>query len=178
MPDFDRDAIVWTEAEAEDRDALLLNLGRKVDSRRLAEVGDAAEETVHSAYLEILTREEGGVCERVSRISDDLGYDLRIRTTRGLLRVEVKAAAGTQLLRFFLTRNEAEVARRTDTWCIVICAHTQQQGMTIVGHLLLAQIEPYLPSDPILKGGSWEVCRIIIPAHQVIAGLPLPGYQE
>ncbi len=174
MPDVDRDALVWTEAESADRDALLMGLGRKVDPRRLQRIGNEAEEAVLSAYEDLLNSQGGGFCEQVSKISDDLGYDLRIQTPRGALRVEVKAAAGTQRLRFFLTRNEAEVARRVHNWRIVICSRGELQGMMIAGHLFPDQLQPYLPRDPVTRGGSWEVCRIVIPAHELALGLPWP----
>jgi hypothetical protein len=174
MPENDREVLEWTEADVIEREAFLLGMARKADAQRLADVGRVAEEYVMERYHSLLEANGGGSCERVSLISDQLGYDLVVSTLRGSIRVEVKAAAGVSLLRVFLSRNEAEVAGRTATWRMVFCVGVPPRDETrIAGHLVPSDLSGRLPLDP--RGSSrWETCRLIVPTSRLRPELPLP----
>jgi hypothetical protein len=174
LPENDRAVLEWTEADVADREAFLLGMARKADPIRQIEVGNFAEELVVERYKDLLSMSGGGKCERVSLVSDQLGYDLLVTTVQGSIRVEVKAAAGLSLLRVFLSRNEAEVAARIATWRMVVCVGPPESGqMRIAGHLLPSDLDGRLPTDP-ESGGSWEECRLVLPTQVLHPELPLP----
>jgi hypothetical protein len=173
MPEDDRAVLELTDADAANREAFLLGMARKVDMQRLAALGDMAEMYVVEQYRALLESKGGGLCERLSVISDQLGYDLSVTTPQGTIRVEVKAAAGVNLLRVFLTRHEADVASRLPTWRLVICRSVVHgTDLKIAGHLLPEDLNDRLTFDSDY-GGTWESCRLILPADLLRSELPL-----
>jgi hypothetical protein len=173
MPEDDRAVLELTEADVATREAFLLGMARKVDAQRLAALGALAEAYVVAQYGELLESIGGGTCNQLSIISDQLGYDLSVTTSQGTIRVEVKAAAGVNVLRVFLTRHEVEVAQRIPTWRLVICRSIlHSTEFRIAGHLMPGDLIGRLPVDS--DSGSWETCRLVLPTDLLRSELPLP----
>ena len=178
VPDADQDALRQLLADAARREALLLTLGRTLDTARLAEIGAAGEEHVAAACRQhLLDRgrpDLAAAVHRVSQRSDQLGYDVTSPDTAGHRhRLEVKttgSAAGR--VEFFLSRNEATVGRHDTSWALVAVRRDRDDSLHLVGWCRALTLVPLLPHD-ISPDGRWTSVRISLPVEAFVPGLPL-----
>lgn len=164
--------------ESEPRDA---TRDRSVaDLLLLSALGAAGEEHVVDACRNQLRELERpdlaeGV-QRVSLISDALGYDVTAPKIVGqprALEVKTQLGAAANSVRFFLTRNEFEVGRRTPTWALVACTATEPTpaACTVVGWCRADALRPYLPLD---HHGRWTEALVVLPSAVLSEGVPDP----
>ncbi|MEU5914833.1 DUF3883 domain-containing protein [Micromonospora sp. NPDC047527] len=139
------------------------------------ELGALGEEHVLNACraeLEELGRPDlSEQTQRVSLVSDSLGYDIFAPNLQGPgRRLEVKTQGGRprEAFRFFLSRNEYEVGRRDGNWAIV-CCELAVEGVRIVGWCRALALTPYLPVD---RNGRWTESLVHLPVTVLHAGLP------
>ncbi|GAA1435941.1 hypothetical protein GCM10009616_34460 [Microlunatus lacustris] len=180
VPVADQDALRQLLHDASRREALLLNLGRTVDSAMLAEYGDLGEQHVVQACQRYLRDEQqrpdlAAQVSQVSRQSDQLGYDVTSPDTTGRRhRIEVKttgSAAGDRV-EFFISRNEATVGERDPCWSLVAVRRDADQSLEIVGWCRGLTLLPLLPRD-LSPQGRWTSVRLSVPKTEFIPGLPL-----
>lgn len=142
-----------------------------------AAYGAAGEEAVVFACREQLAglgREDlvQGV-QRVSLISDVLGYDVAAPALGGNLRLlEVKTeSSGTTEARFYLSRNEYEVGRSRPGWALVYCrAPDGPDGhVDVVGWCRASALREFLPED---HRGRWTEARVRLPLRVLLPGIP------
>jgi hypothetical protein len=93
--------------------------------------------------------------QRVSLISDQLGYDVVAPTLRGKVRrMEVKTTSRSAQTHFevYLSRNEAAVAVRDPSWTLVLCQACDSSRAEVVGWCRANAFAPVLPSDKHPRG--------------------------
>jgi hypothetical protein len=159
------------------REAMLLALRNRYDPTALAALGALGEEAVvHVARteLEALGRSDlARLTQRVSLISDQLGYDVVApRIDRSVRRLEVKTmgVSGEGVAYFILSRNEVETGRRDPNWALVVCRVQVDESITIVGWCREAALEPYLPVDG--AGSTWREALFTLPETLLHSGIP------
>lgn len=174
----DEEALLDLLPDAERREELLLQLGRRHDQERNAVIGDVGERlVVANARTELaqlgradLARE---VC-RVSLISDQLGYDVRAPRLQGPpRRLEVKSSTSVeQHVEVFLSRNEADAGRKTDGWSLVVChvVNVERAEGSILGWWSYEGLAHQFPRD--VDGGTWQQARLTLSISDAHPGLP------
>lgn len=168
IPDADLTAISSTLESAEAREALLLSMGERVDPLALSALGNAGEEHVISLCRAILERKGRPdlvpAVQRVSLVSDRLGYDIVCPTTmEGLVRLEVKTMAGRGPdAECYLSRNESVVAARDPRWRLVVCSQGADGPVTLLGWCGFHDFADDLPADRTARG-RWHSVRLRIP---------------
>lgn len=180
IPDPEADALAGVVSDPEQREALLLAAQRTVDQQARTQVGDAGEELVvreAQGELRRLGRPDlAAQVRRLSVMSDELGYDLRLPRLDGRAwRAEVKATRSARAsLRLYLSRGEAEAARRLRDWVLVIC-HIPPNGISeVIGWCSFSTLRCYLPRDQ-HRHGRWDSVRIMLAPSKLTAGLPPLG---
>jgi hypothetical protein len=178
VPDDDQDALRQLIAEAARREALLLTLGRTLDSARLVEIGSEGEDFVVEACRQHLLERErpdlAAAVHRISQHSDQLGYDVTSPDTAGQRhRIEVKTTStGLGRVEFFLSRNEATVGKRDSSWSLVAVRRERDGSQHLVGWCRALALVPLLPND-VTADGRWTSVRLSLPAESLVPGLPL-----
>jgi hypothetical protein len=167
-------------ADAQQREELLVALGRCFDDAERRRIGAIGEELVVSAArdeLRALGRLDlARAVRRVSLLSDELGYDVSAPRIDGTVRrLEVKATVTKpegETLRIYLSRNEADVGNRMAEWALVICAveDLPRRPARILGWCGREQLEPHLPRD--VDEGRWEQARVELAPAVLLPGLP------
>lgn len=186
---MDRDRLLWEHVpgsdqqlidhllQAERREAFLLAVAQTVDTKELAELGATGEDIVVDACRTYLTGVGRGdlsaTVARVSRVSDQLGYDVTSADTGGKRhRMEVKTVRDhLGSVSFFISSNEALQARRDPLWSLVIVAADRDKpvvgwcaGTTFL-HLLPVDVEP--------NRAAWASARVTVDISDLTPGLPL-----
>lgn len=167
IPDFDQ------------REAFLLALGRRVDTDERSRIGGLAEDhVVEAARSELAAADRSDLAEqvqRLSRISDQLGYDVTAPTLVGPTRhLEVKGTRNAgKRLEVFVSRNEAKIGLADLHWALVVCRVGEGDVVEIVGWCRASAFEEKLPED---RGtGRWQSVKLVIPADGLHEGLPPIG---
>ena len=161
----------------EQREALLLAIGRRHSDDRQTLTGSIAEDFVVArcqAELNDLGEPElAKRVRRVSEISDQLGYDVTApRLDHSTRRIEVKGSRGDGVkFVMHLSRNEAERGLTDPDWSLVACRITRDDSPHLVGHTYGSQLSPYLPEDR-RSEAHWESVRLEFPETGFTAGLP------
>lgn len=166
IPDLDR------------REAFLLALGNRSPSALLAHVGALGECMVVQQSrqdLEAVGRNDlAARVQRVSLISDQLGYDVVAPTVGGTLRrMEVKTTtnAGYSHIEIHLSRNEAMVGLRDPSWALVVCRVCNGHAEEIVGWCRATALSSLLPKDMHTRG-KWESAKLLLEREMLMSGLP------
>lgn len=159
------------------REAYLLARARRVAASVLMELGDAAENT---AVGEL----SGQLCKlgyellaaqvnRVSLISDELGYDITApRIDGSSRRIEVKGVrASSRTVSVVVSANEMLVGRADPDWYLLVVQVSEQGGGGVVGWIDGRQLQPLLPVNQHSRG-RWSSARLRIPVGDLVEGLP------
>lgn len=163
--------------DPERREAFLLAMARRYDDELQNERGRRGEEFVCAELaveLAELGREDlaGGI-RQVSKISDQLGYDVVApKVDAGFRRIEVKTSrrVADGLASFFLSRNEAEVGRRDSGWALALVHEDEAGELQTVGWCRGKALLRFFPSDE--PGGSWRSVELQVPTSIFAPGLP------
>lgn len=161
------------------REALLLAAAERIDARELSEAGAAGEEAVVAACRDELHDAQrpdlAGDVQRVSLISDRLGYDVVAPTLDGSSRrLEVKTTRRKARLEVFISRNEATVGLRDVAWALVFCRLGDGGEVEIVGWCRGECLEPLLPENRHARG-RWASTAITLAPEELRPGLPPIG---
>jgi hypothetical protein len=165
--------------DAARREELLRALARRFDDEQRRLIGAIGEELVVTA----LRAELNGLgypdlarsVRHLSLESDQLGYDIAAPRIAGADRlIEVKAATAIEggVASIYLSRNEAEIARRYRDWSLVLCLVTDQvrREGAVVGWQAASALEPAFPIDS--PGGRWESAALWLGVSSLVPGLP------
>jgi hypothetical protein len=161
--------------DPEAREAFLLAMGRRFADIDLEAIGQLAEEFLVEQFAGQLTElgnpELAEKVERLSVVSDQLGYDIRApKVTGGNRRIEAKGTRGAgETITFFLSRNESN-ASRDDAWSLVACRLDGEESK-VIGWMTGHQLAPFLPVDQ-NPDARWEKVRITLPETAFNPGLP------
>ncbi len=177
VPEHEAQALAGLFVDLAEREAFLLAAARRVDPDRDARTGRLAEEHVVAACRAQLGHAgRADLAERVRQVSltsDQLGYDVTApRLDDSSRRLEVKGTR-TQGSTFTVTvsRNEARQAARDADWFLVACRVAADDTTTLNGWLAGAQLEAFLPEDPVERG-QWRSVDIELDESMLTAGLP------
>ncbi|HWX98140.1 MAG TPA: DUF3883 domain-containing protein [Solirubrobacteraceae bacterium] len=166
--------------DAARREQLLMDLQRRFDDTRQRLIGEVGEELVMgAARSELRAMGRGDLArevQRVSLLSDQLGYDIRaprVTGARRLLEVKATTAAATpSSLAIHLSRNEADTGARFPDWALVACVveNIDQRLGHIVGWCSSQALADLLPLDGLAS--RWEQACIDLPLERLSPGLP------
>lgn len=179
LPDGVENALATIIEDPQRREAFLLARARKVDADERQRIGELGEIAVVEACREQLTAVGAAALaadvQRVSAISDELGYDITApRRDRSVRRMEVKTTrAGGSIAPVIVTRTEATVGRTDAAWMLVVVRLADDDTAEIVGWLGGQQIAPLLPIDQ-HSDARWETAMLRLPVAHLTAGVP-PG---
>jgi hypothetical protein len=176
----DEDATVLAQVipDPDEREAFLLSLANRFDASAAAQIGALGEEAVVSQARRELERagrpDLAALVQRVSLISDQLGYDVIAPTVCGQpRRIEVKTARVPvrATVEFHLTRNEANVGLRDRCWTLVVCSSCGADSAEILGWCRIDAFLNSLPRDADLHG-HWTTAKLFLELRTLQPGLP------
>lgn len=177
IPDADL-AALDKSLDPELREQLLLALGQRFDDEARRRTGELAEAHVLAACraeLKDVGRSDlADQVRQVSKISDALGYDITApRLDLQTRRLEVKGSRGTEqdLVRVFISRNEAERGLKDEAWSLVACQVADNDSVKIAGWCTGPELVPYLPVDQ-ADEARWASVEIKLPLSLLRDGLP------
>ena len=180
IPDVVAERLRSVVVDADAREAFLLSLGQKFDSEGLRDLGLQGERHVVRACKEYLVRhgrrELAEQVVRVSALSDQLGYDIVAPDLTGVpVRIEVKTQGGSfGSGRVFVSRNEAERARRDARWILMVCERLPDRSIKRLGWCHYGTFGAALPRDvgptPMAK---WSSAEVRLERRWLRRGLPL-----
>lgn len=172
-------ALVGIDDDDEAADVLAGTLVERAESADRSEAGAAGElyvlERLRADLIALNYPDLAAQCERVSLVSDWLGYDLTAPKADGTLRrLEVKTMTSVGLpatVRFFLSRNEYDSGRRNAAeWALVACARHRATGqLELLGWCRAAALTAYLPVD---RNGRWTEAQVSLPVAALIPAFP------
>ena len=181
LPEFipDRDAALLDEniPDLGELEAVLFALSSGYDPEARARLGAMGEEHVVSVSRNELEergrRDLAAQVQRVSLISDHLGYDVLAPTlSGGSRRLEVKTTGRTsQTIAVVISRNQVEVGLRDSSWALVICRVDARDTVCVVGWCRGSALASYLPEDAHPRG-RWASVRLSIAEDVLSLGLP------
>jgi hypothetical protein len=164
------------EFDPERRERLLLARRLTFDQTQASELGLRGEEhVVEVARADLVGLGRADLADRVQRLSelsDQLGYDVVAPTLNGMRRLEVKTSGRTAVEPFhlFLSRLEFEVGMADPSWALVACRVDSDDVVEVVGWCRATAIEPLLPSDT--PTAHWVTIEISLPLAELAPGLP------
>lgn len=177
VPDEVSDAVAAVIEDPARREAFLLARAQTVDAAERAAIGAAGEQAVVDTCqkeLRALCAEEvADQVLRVSKISDELGYDVVApRIDGSVRRLEVKTTRSTAPeVAVFLSRNEFETGRVDPDWWLVVVRAERDGKHSMLGHVSAPALAELLPTDR-HEFGRWQVARVRLAAKDLVAGLP------
>lgn len=158
------------------REAMLIAAGERFNAQELTEIGAAGEEAVVAACRDELC--DAGRpnladdVQRVSLLSDRLGYDVVAPTLGGQTRrLEVKTTRRRTGYDVIISRNEATVGQRDPAWALVFVRLDDEGACDIVGWCRAAVLAPLLPQDTHPRG-RWASTTITLAPSELTPGLP------
>jgi hypothetical protein len=89
------------------------------------------------------------------------------------LEIKTSSIPGDEF-QFFISRNEYNMARQLDNWCL-IGVQKNLSGFQIIGHLDSTFFVD-IPEPTLTEGVSWESLRVQVPVHHFSTSLP--GYSS
>ena len=148
----------------------------ELDQRALELLGELGEEAVIAwcvAELKDLGHQElAPQVQRVSLVSDRFGFDVSAPLLGGgarKLEVKTTSSLASKTFRFFLTRNEYEVGRRSPrVWALVACG-ARNGSVELVGWCRVSELERYLPDD---ADGRWTEALVNLPVAALLPNAP------
>jgi hypothetical protein len=179
VPDAELAAVGEILPDPDVREAILLRAARRFDAARLAALGAAGEDQVVEHCKHELANagraELADQVERVSLISDELGYDVVApKLDGGNRRLEVKATRRlTWRTEIFLSRNEFEVGLTDPDWALVVCAIDDDDQVSILGWCRALQLENLVPEDR-HPHGRWVSVSLLQLEGLLAADVPPP----
>jgi hypothetical protein len=165
-----------TEFDPARRERLLLARRITFDQAQFALLGARGEkfvvEEARAGLVELGRADLAGRVQRVSQLSDQLGYDVVAPTLNGVRRLEVKTSGrpADDAFHFFLSRLEFEVGMADPSWALVACRVDRDEALTIVGWCRAGAIEGLLPGDT--AAAHWMTTEISLPLTAFEPGLP------
>jgi hypothetical protein len=165
-----------TAFDPDRRERLLLARRLTFDQARSVALGLLGETHVVDearAELVLLGRADlAGQVQRVSELSDQLGYDIIAPALNGMRRLEVKTSgrvAGDPF-HLFLSRLEFEVGQSDRSWALVACQVNAVGEVAVVGWCRAGAFQSLLPSDS--TNAEWVTVEVSLPLAMLNPGLP------
>ncbi len=163
--------VAWGILECIDPTKKLLS---KIDLELLHKIGLDGEYEVIEELKKNLSLREIERIRHVSLVDDSAGFDIICPSVKNsdltvLLEVKTSPRPGSDF-NFFISRNEARVARHNDNW-FLLAVTASPNGYQVLGTLNFYQFSDYLPVNQD-KRGQWESAKISISKDLFKKGLP------
>jgi hypothetical protein len=178
ISDGDEQVLCDVIPDPDQREAFLLALANRFLSDTARQLGELGECAVVDRSRQELTQVGRGdlatLVQRVSLISDQLGYDVVAPTLHGRpRRMEVKTTGRASQTHFevYLSRNEAAVALRDPSWALVLCQACDSSRAEVIGWCRAEAFSTMLPSDQ-HPNGRWIQVRLQLDSGTLNEGLP------
>ena len=147
---------------------------RKVDIELMAAIGFDGESEVVRKLKHELPPSAALKIKHISLQDDSAGFDISAPSIYNtdcqcLLEVKTSCRPGHEF-RFYISRNEARVARNNENWKLVAVVR-EATRYRILGHLRYADFSRALPVDSSLHG-KWESASIVVPVASIDPRLP------
>ena len=147
---------------------------QKLDHDLLKIIGLDGELAVMQELENNLPCQELKRLRHVSLVDDSAGFDIQSPSTRNtentiLLEIKTSVRPGNSFT-FYISRNEARVARQNINWYLV-GVETSPNGFNIFGHLYFNSFSDFLPIN-LSENGEWETAKIVLSKALFLNGLP------
>ncbi|MFI1913253.1 protein NO VEIN domain-containing protein [Nocardia sp. NPDC020380] len=140
----------------------------KVDADQRLRIGNAGE----LAIIELLTEASASIeVDHVASWSDWFGYDIAVSHSDGDMHLEVKTTMRRGRVSFYLSRNEYRVMQDDATWSLIVVRIDSRLEPQAIGTVSKEWIAAHVPSDRSLLG-TWQSCRLDVPPHALVPGIP------
>jgi len=150
------------------------NLLQKINLDLLSRIGLEGELSVIDELKKNLSGIDPKRIKHISLIDDSAGFDIltpSLKNVENNLLLEVKTSIRPgNIFTFYISRNEARVARQNDNW-VLIGVESTPLGFTIIGNLSFNMFSEYLPIN-MSENGQWESAKIHIPKDYFVKGIP------
>lgn len=178
ISDADEQTLSQLIPDPDQREAFLLALANRFQGAPLTHLGELGECAVVNRCRQELANvgrhDLADAVQRVSLISDQLGYDVVAPTLTGRpRRMEVKTTGSSAQthIEIYLSRNEAAVALRDPAWALVLCRACDPSRAEVVGWCRAETFAPALPCDKHPRG-RWTQAKLQINRDALKEGLP------
>lgn len=147
---------------------------QKLDHDLLKRIGLDGELAVIKELESNLPLQELKRIRHVSLVDDSAGYDIQSPSTKNtentlLLEIKTSVRPGNSFT-FYISKNEARVARQNINWYLV-GVETSPKGLSIFGHLFYNSFSDFLPINQ-SENGEWETAKIVLSKSLFLDGLP------
>lgn len=147
---------------------------QKIDHDLLRRIGLDGELAVMQGLEKKLPHYELKRILHMSLFDDSAGYDIHSPSTKNtentvLLEVKTCVRPGNYFT-FYISRNEARVAKQNSNWYLV-GVETSPNGFKIIGHIFFNSFSDFLPLNQNING-EWETAKIVLSKELFINGLP------
>ena len=146
----------------------------KLDQDLLRKIGLDGELAVLKDFRVHLTEQDYGKVRHVSLVDDSAGFDIQapsIKNSENTLLLEVKTSVRPgDLFTFYISKNEARVARQNNNW-FLIGVESSSTGFNVLGSLMFNSFSDFLPLNH-SDNGEWETSKILVSKRSFTNGLP------
>jgi hypothetical protein len=147
---------------------------QKLDQDLLRKIGLDGELAVLKELQIQLTEQDFAKVRHVSLVDDSAGFDVQapsVKNTENPLLLEIKTSVRPgDLFTFYISKNEARVARQNNNW-FLIGVESSSSGFKVLGNLLFNSFSDFLPLNQ-SDNGEWETAKIVISKRSFMNGLP------
>jgi hypothetical protein len=147
---------------------------KKIDQELLNKIGLDGELAVIEELRNHLELSELPRVRHISRVDDSAGFDIQapsIKNIEETLLLEIKTSVRPgEHFTFYITKNEARVARQNENWFLV-GVESYSDGFRVLGNMTFNTFSDFLPMNQ-NTSGEWETAKIVILKKIFIEGLP------
>lgn len=147
---------------------------KKIDQALLNKIGLDGELAVVQELQSHLGTNEFSRIRHISLVDDSAGFDIQAPSLKNneetlLLEVKTSVRPGDQFT-FYISKNEARVARQNENWFLV-GVEAYAGGFRVIGNLKFNTFSDFLPLNQ-SSNGEWETSKIVITKRMFFSGLP------
>ncbi|WP_459957199.1 protein NO VEIN domain-containing protein [Nocardia sp. IFM 10818] len=141
----------------------------KVDTDERLRIGNAGELAVVRLLTEAVPNT---TVDHVASWSDGFGYDIAVSCPTGEMHLEVKTTLRRGRLSFYLSRNEFRVMQHDAAWSLLVVRLNAQLEPLALATVPNEWVATHVPLDRTALG-KWQSCRLDVPPHVPVPGIPI-----
>jgi hypothetical protein len=147
---------------------------QKIDQDLLKKIGLNGELAVIEEIRNHLDIQDFPKVRHISLVDDSAGFDIQtpsIKNIEETLLLEVKTSVRPgDLFTFYISKNEARVARQNNNW-LLVGVESFADGFRVFGNLMFNTFSDLLPLNQ-SRSCEWETAKIVISKKLFFNGLP------
>lgn len=147
---------------------------QKIDRDLLTKIGLDGELAVISELKFLLSSDDFSRVRHISIIDDSAGFDIQapsVSSTEEIVLLEVKTSVRPgDFFTFYISKNEARVARQNNNWFLVGVEATAN-GFKVMGRISYNFFSDLLPLNQ-SDNCEWETAKITLSKKMFMSGLP------